>query len=103
MATYPYVYKVHIYFDDPNGSNQQDFVEHGIGFASSFADAAKQIEDYYGLDLVKIQHLELLEENPVLPVRKSVFNNIRSSELGDALIRADEEGEPINESYRKEM
>ena len=36
--TYPFIYRVHIVFD-----NNEYHVEHGIGFAASFAEAAEKL------------------------------------------------------------
>ena len=91
--TYPFVYRVHIVFD-----NDEYHVEHGIGFAESFAEAAKKIEDYYGGDLITIQHIELLEENPLLPCSQKVFNTVRHHEISYALLNSNEIGDIINES-----
>lgn len=91
--TYPFVYKVHIVFD-----NDEYHVEHGIGFANSFAEAATKIEDYYGGDLIAIQHIELLEENPLLPCVKQVFDTVRSSDYAEALLKSNGYGEIIHES-----
>ena len=91
--TYPFVYKVHIVFD-----NDEYHVEHGIGFASSFAEAATKIEDYYGGDLIAIQHIELLEENPLLPCAEGVFDTVRKNDIAYALLKSNENGDIIPES-----
>lgn len=63
---FPFSYKV-IWFDglykDPNYQYNEDC---GMGFADSYADAAKQIEAYYGNELVIIKELMLHEENSSL-------------------------------------
>lgn len=38
----------------------------GLGIAKNFADATKQIEEFYGDDLISIEHLELGNEESTL-------------------------------------
>ena len=57
MATCPYVVRVN-YYDDMCGSPYDDTCHkhnyHGI-YASSFSDAAKQMEAYYGNDIENLE------------------------------------------------
>ena len=91
--TYPFIYRVHIVFD-----NNEYHVEHDIGFAESFAEAAEKLEKYYGNDLITIQHIELLEENSLLPCPKEVFSTLRYSDMASALLESNMDGDIIYES-----
>ena len=53
--------------------------ESGIGFAESYSHAANQIEEFYGTDLVAIHHLELYEENTLLPMSPGLAQAICNS------------------------
>lgn len=56
MATCPYVVRVN-YYDEVishNGDLHHKHNYHGI-YASSFADAAKQMENYYGNDIESLE------------------------------------------------
>lgn len=48
-------------------------LESGMGVAKSFTNAMKQIEDYYGEDLVEVKGLTLYEENRLIIVPKRVI------------------------------
>ena len=91
--TYPFIYRVHLVFD-----NNEYHVEHGIGFAESFTEAAEKLEKYYGNDLIAIQHIELLEENSLLPCPKEVFSILRHSDMASALLKSNTDGGIIYES-----
>lgn len=55
---YPFNFSVKI--DVDNGEGAEIF--YGQGFCDSYADAASQIEQYYGPELISIERLVLLEE-----------------------------------------
>ena len=50
--------------------------ESGVGFAESYSDAANQIEEFYGTDLVAIHHLELYEESILIPMSPGFAQSI---------------------------
>ena len=55
---YPFNFSVKI-----NTDNEQELeIFYGQGFCDSYADAASQLEDYYGPELISIEYLILLEE-----------------------------------------
>ena len=58
---YPCLYKATVFYYD--GEAQSDVTEtmHGILYADSFADAARQVESYYGKDLISVE-TELFED-----------------------------------------
>ena len=55
---YPFNFSVKI--DVDNGEGAEIF--YGQGFCDSYADAASQIEEYYGPELISIERLILLEK-----------------------------------------
>lgn len=59
MKVYPTFFKVTYYDGDCNHGGGSEV---GIMFASSYGDAASRIEEYYGADLVSIDHIEQYEE-----------------------------------------
>lgn len=72
---FPFSYKV-IYFDEfYNNPDFQYNEDCGMGLADSYADAAKQIEQYYGNDLVVIKELTLYEENSLIILDEEVIKN----------------------------
>lgn len=56
---YPFNFSVKIDIDDETDGVQ---IFYGQGFCDSYSDAAGQIEDYYGPELISIERLILLEE-----------------------------------------
>ena len=58
---YPYVFTIIVCVD---GKNIYAY-ESGMGLCSSYADAAAQLECYYGNNLIRIRDLALLEENNI--------------------------------------
>ena len=75
ISKFPFSYKViwfDGFYDDPNFKCNEDC---GMGLADSYADAARQIEDYYGGDLVIIKELMLYEEAPLIRLDEDVIKN----------------------------
>jgi hypothetical protein len=54
----------------------ENYTDYGIIYVSNFADAARQIEEYYMSDLVEINHIELFDM-PVAHLDKEDFNTLR--------------------------
>ena len=50
-------------------------LESGMGIAKSYTNAMKQIENYYGEDLVEVKGLTLYEENRLIIVPKRVIQD----------------------------
>lgn len=74
-SKFPFSYKViwfNYFYDDPNFKCHEDC---GMGLADSYADAAKQLENYYGNDLVIIKELMLYEEAPLILLNEEVVRN----------------------------
>ena len=52
-------------------------LQHGMGFADSYSDAASFVENYYGDDLMAINKLELFEESGLMIFPKKVIDDYR--------------------------
>lgn len=78
---FPYSYTV-VMYDEYDEINKVSLYrrESGMGLAESFSAATKQLEDYYGDDLVSIKHLELFEENSVILLPEHVIENYARAE-----------------------
>ena len=60
MNHYPFVYQIIVcYYDADKGQNLRHRCA-GVGFADSYTDAVKQIEDSEGDDLECIEHVEMI-------------------------------------------
>lgn len=70
----PFVYTV-LYFNG-NADDNSYSRSSGLGFASSYSEAAEILEESYGVELVKIMNLELLEENELVYLPEDVLENI---------------------------
>ena len=69
---YPFAYVAHCYdYDD-----EKNYLQRGIGFAESFANAAGIVEKHYGKELIAIKHLELYEDNNVITLPKDTYNDV---------------------------
>lgn len=77
-------------WDNSNVSYTKSFF---LGFASSYADAAKTIEDCYGPELISINSLELLEETDIVYLPESILKNIAADVyFAEAHLACDAEG-----------
>ena len=77
---FPFSYKVIWYneiYKDPDYKFSEDC---GMGLADSYADAARQIEQYYGHDLVTIKELTLYEENSLIILDENVIKKYANEE-----------------------
>lgn len=54
--------------------------ESGMGLAESYAVAMKQLEEYYGDDLIAVKHLELHEENGIILLPEHVIEDYARAE-----------------------
>lgn len=52
-------------------------LQHGMGFADSYSEAASFVENYYGEDLMAINKLELFEESGLMLFPKKVIDDYR--------------------------
>lgn len=52
-------------------------LQHGMGFADSYSDAAGIVENHYGDDLMAINKLELFEESGLMIFPKKVIDDYR--------------------------
>lgn len=89
---YPFTYKV-LYLTE-----EEYYLECGMGFASDFGDAANQIEKYYSYDLVEIKSLILHEENSLIICPEEFCKDYYTHNgFYDNHVRCDEHGNPILE------
>ena len=72
MNKYPFVYTVHIYDYDA----EEYYLENGVGFCESFADAANILEKNYGANLIAVKHLKIYEFNNVITLPKGAFDEV---------------------------
>lgn len=77
MTKYPALYEVNLYVYENNRTNQYHVC--GILYTENFADAAKQLEEYYGNEIgdMKIELYEdgLIEFHPKhLPFIRQILN-----------------------------
>lgn len=89
--TYPFAYEAVVYIDD-----NEYIIECGLGLATSFADAARIIEQRYNPDLICIKNLELLEADTAIIVSKEVKDKIIKEEYINETIRCDAYGNIID-------
>lgn len=80
MAKFPTVFEATLYIDDSSDYHCKPYRVCGLLYSESFADAARQIEEYYGNDLsdMKIELYEdgIIEFHPKdLPVVEKLLNN----------------------------
>ena len=100
MAAYPYSFTVVTYHsydaEKQVGKYRRDS---GMGIATSFADAAKQIESYYDNDLVSIQKLELHEEGHLIFLPEGCIEEYKRAEWdgSSTQIPCDHNGVPVIE------
>lgn len=69
---YPFVYTVQGYDFDA----EQYYLENGVGVCESFKDAADILEQRFGNELIAIKHIELYEDNTVIPLSERVFEEV---------------------------
>lgn len=87
MSKFPALYKATLYiFEEDNKTHRYEIC--GILYADSFADAARQIEEYYGDELGDIK-IELYEEGLIefapskLPEVQKILDNYLSSGIAE--------------------
>ena len=56
--------------------------ESGMGLAKSYAHAMKQLEDYYGEDLIAVKHLELFEDSSIILLPEHVIHDYAKTAFG---------------------
>ena len=90
---YPFTYTV-VLCDNLSGNNQY-VRESGMAFCSSYADAAAQIEEYYGEDLLSIKHLMLLEETSLIILPEQTIKDYVEAEYCDFMVPCRSNGDDI--------
>lgn len=71
----PFSYEVVISAESSSKYN----LECGMSLAESYTEAAKIIEDYYGIDLIRIKDLTLYEESPLIILPKKMIEAYEES------------------------
>ena len=92
MANFPFSFKVLGY----NHEKKYYFTDTGFGIASSYAQAAKVVEEYFGDELISIKDLSLYEESSLILCSEEEI--IKYKEDNYKEIKCDKEGEPIDDS-----
>lgn len=57
--------------------NHKTIKEYLTGFAQNFTEASRLVEDYYGEDLVSINHLEFVGDSNILPITEVIYEKMR--------------------------
>lgn len=103
MFKFPTLYTVNlITFDNSDSqhgissANFQHGVTHGILFSDSWADAAKQLEEYYGEE-IESMHIEMFEDG-LIEFPAEYYNSIHSILSGTAGPIFLKKEEPLNEA-----
>lgn len=100
MAAYPYSFTVVLYHSyDAEKQVSKYRRDSGMGIATSFADAAKQIEDYFDEDLVSIQRLELYEGNHLIFLPEGCIEEFKRADWdgSSTQVPCDHNGVPVIE------
>lgn len=63
MANYPFYFKVRLW---NSVAPDKECISTGLGLSNSYAEAARQIEEYYGPELIAIEHLVAQEESDLI-------------------------------------
>lgn len=72
MDFYPFSYTAIIHDDYDEKTNSNHYIrESGMSFAKSYKHAMEILENYYGIDLIAVKHLELFEESNVILMPES--------------------------------
>ena len=101
MAMFPFAFTVVFYdeYDEENHENRYRR-ESGMGIASSYADAMRIIENYYGTDLIAVKHLELFEENELILMPEACIKEYAKNADNTNSIACDVDGNPITSVAR---
>ena len=78
-----------------DSNNEEYYYQYdtGMGFTTSFTDATKQLEQYYGEELSAIKHIELFEESTLILCNERTIADYR--ECNYAPFQCDYLGNPI--------
>lgn len=88
--TFPFSYEVVVYAGAPDEYS----LEAGIGFCSSYADAAQQVEEYFGAELISFTDLYLFEDSTLLPMPRSFIRELKRIPYVPS-VRCDSNGNPF--------
>lgn len=65
------LYKVKCYFDNT------EYIDNGVLYTNTFAEAAAQLEDFYGCELIEITYMEMFD-TPHLLLPPELFEQVRN-------------------------
>ena len=83
MSMSPFSFSVVVYRGYNKDTGESNYhCQQGMGFADSFAQAAGNVENYYGSDLISIQKLELFEESNLILMPQACINEYKRREDG---------------------
>ena len=63
MANYPFYFKVRLWSSE---NPDKEYISTGLGLSNSYAEAARQIEEHYGPELIAIECLAAQEESNLI-------------------------------------
>lgn len=85
--TYLFIYTAQV-FDD-----ETYYLTSGLGFCTSYGDAASQLEENYGNELISITKLTLLAEGNLVMLPLDVLSKIKKEEYFDpSYLKCDADG-----------
>lgn len=90
---YPFRFKVQIFDSD----ERTYYISNGLGLCTSYANAAKQIENHFKEDLCAILFLELYAEEELIFLTEDTCDNYSTSEFPeiDYAYKCNTKGEKI--------
>lgn len=93
---YKFIFKVLLY-DECSSTNY--YKEAGVGFARDYAEAAREIEEYYKKSLMEIQELVLSSnEGCIAQIPYDVYNVYKNEDEFKYALECDENGTIVEKS-----
>ena len=101
MTMFPFAFTV-VFYEEYNDETHENLYrrESGMGIASSYSDAMRFIENYYGTDLIAVKHLELFEENELILMPEAYIKEYSKNVDSVSSIACDIDGNPIKNVAR---
>ena len=101
MSMFPFTFTVVFYTEYNDETHENQYLrESGMGIASSYADAMRIVENYYGTDLIAVKHLELFEENELILMPEACIKEYAKNADNTNSIACDVDGNPITSVAR---
>lgn len=73
-------YTVLYFHEDDDGVSQQ-YEDFGFVCGKNFAEAASQLEEYYGAELVAIKNLEYVTQGPLVVPDEQTANTLKNMQV----------------------